>query len=197
MPSTLVRIAVLTVTDIAFARAAWVVGGFLRSRLRRSSMVASRWGWVELLTLPEPIVLAVVTYGLFASDAPRDVGSLEAIGAIAGAVIALAAVALTGWAFLSLPSVGSGHYVLRDQPIIDQGAYGWLRHPIYVGAFFIWLALALAYWRLLPLVVLGLYVVPIYVLYIREEERLMIERYGEAYEDYRRRVGGLLPRGRS
>lgn len=196
MSSSLVRLAVLTVTDIAFARAVWVVGGFLRSRLRRSSTVASRWGWVELFTLPEPFILAAVTYALFASGAPSDVRSLRAIGAIAGAVIAVAAVALTGWAFLSLPSVGSGHYILRDQPIVDRGVYGWLRHPIYVGAFFIWLALAMAYWRLLPLVVLALYVVPTYLLYIREEERLMIERYGEAYEDYRRRVGGLLPRVR-
>ena len=197
MSSSLVRLAVLTVTNIAFARVVWVVSGFLRSQLRRNSTVASRWGWVELVTLPEPFVLAAVTYVLFASDAPSDVRFLQAIGAIAGAVIAVAAVALTGWAFLSLPSVGSGHYVLRDQPIIDRGAYGWLRHPIYVGAFFIWLALAMAYWRLLPLVVLALYVVPIYLLYIREEERFMVERYGEAYEDYRRRVGGLLPRARS
>jgi protein-S-isoprenylcysteine O-methyltransferase Ste14 len=197
VPGSLVRLAVLTVTNIAFARVVWVVSGFLRSQLRRSSTVASRWGWVELFTLPEPFVLAAVTYALFASDAPSDVRFPQAIGAIAGAVIAVAAVALTGWAFLSLPSVGSGHYVLRDQPIIDRGAYGWLRHPIYVGAFFIWLALAMAYWRLLPLVVLALYVVPIYLLYIREEERFMVERYGEAYEDYRRRVGGLLPRVRS
>jgi len=76
-------------------------------------------------------------------------------------------------------------------------AYGWLRHPIYLGAFFIWLALTMAYWRLLPLVVLAFYVMPVYLLCAREEERLMIERYGDAYLEYRRRVGGLLPRLRS
>jgi protein-S-isoprenylcysteine O-methyltransferase Ste14 len=57
----------------------------------------------------------------------------------------------------------------------------------------IWLGLAAAYVSLLALVVLGLYVVPIYLLYIREEEQLMIELYGDAYRDYRRRVGGLVP----
>jgi len=93
-----------------------------------------------------------------------------------------------------LPSVGSGHYVLEKQPIVDRGAYGWLRHPLYLAAFMIWLALAAAYFSLLPLLVLGVYVLPIYVLYIREEEQLMIERYGETYREYRQRVGGLVPR---
>ena len=54
------------------------------------------------------------------------------------------------------------------------------------------MALALAYLSLLPLAVLAVYVVPIYMLYIREEERLMTERYGDAYREYRRRVAGLV-----
>ena len=100
---------------------------------------------------------------------------------------------MTIWAFLSLPSVGSGHYVLDRHPIVDRGAYGWLRHPIYLAALMIWIGLALAYLSLLALLLLGLYVIPIYSLYIREEEKLMVERYGEAYRAYRQRVGGLVP----
>jgi protein-S-isoprenylcysteine O-methyltransferase Ste14 len=60
----------------------------------------------------------------------------------------------------------------------------------------IWLGLAAAYLSFLALVVLALYVVPIYLLYIREEEQLMMERYGDAYRQYQRRVGGLLPHRR-
>jgi len=58
----------------------------------------------------------------------------------------------------------------------------------------IWFALVLAYLSVLPPVVLALYVIPIYSLYIREEERLMTERYGDAHREYRNRVGGLVPR---
>jgi protein-S-isoprenylcysteine O-methyltransferase Ste14 len=101
-----------------------------------------------------------------------------------------------GWAFLSLPSVGTGHYVLKDQPIVDRGAYGWVRHPFYLAAFAIWFALGLAYMTPLPMVILAVYVIPIYLLYIRGEERLMIERYGDAYREYQSRVGGLFPRRR-
>ena len=59
MSSIVVRLAILTVTVIAFARTGWVILGFMRTLLRsRSTIVASKWGWVELLTVPEPVVLA-------------------------------------------------------------------------------------------------------------------------------------------
>jgi protein-S-isoprenylcysteine O-methyltransferase Ste14 len=190
-----IRLMILTVTVIAFARTAWVVVGFVRTLFRGHSIVASRWGWVEVLVIPEPLVLAGVTYALVVRGAPQAPASLPALaGAAAGTAMALGGLALTGWAFWSLPSVGSGHYVLEGQPIVDRGAYGWVRHPLYLAAFMIWFALALACLSILPLVVLALYVVPIYWLYIGEEERLMTERYGDAYREYRNRVGGLVPR---
>ncbi len=190
-----IRLTILTVTLIAFARTAWVVVGFVRTLLRGHSIVAARWGWVEVLTVPEPLVLAGVTYALVLHGTPQALPSvLHVAGAVGGVAMALGGLALTGWAFFSLPSVGSGHYVLEGQPIVDRGAYGWVRHPLYLAAFMIWFALALAYLSVLPLVVLALYVIPIYWLYIREEERLMAERYGYAYREYRNRVGGLVPR---
>jgi protein-S-isoprenylcysteine O-methyltransferase Ste14 len=190
-----IRLATLAVTMIAFARTAWVVVGFVRTLLRSQSIVAARWGWVEVLTIPEPLVLAGVTYTLAANGTPQALpAGLHVAGPVAGAAIALGGLALTAWAFLSLPSVGSGHYVLEGQPIVNRGAYGWVRHPLYLAAFMIWFALALAYLSVLPLLVLVLYVIPIYSLYIREEERLMTERYGDAYREYRNRVGGLVPR---
>jgi protein-S-isoprenylcysteine O-methyltransferase Ste14 len=188
-------LAVLTVTVIALARTAWVVAGLIRTFARGRSIVATRWGWVELLTLPEPLVLAAVTYVLAADDMLRpSPSSLHVAAAMAGAAIALAGLTLTGWAVSSLPTVGSGHYILDGQPVVKRGAYGLVRHPIYLGAFMIWVALALAYRSVLPVAVLALYVIPIYLLYIREEERLMTERYGESYREYRRSVGGLVPR---
>jgi protein-S-isoprenylcysteine O-methyltransferase Ste14 len=193
-----IRLTVLVVTLIAFARTAWVVAGFLRTLLRSQTVVTARWGWVELLTIPEPLILAGVTYVLAVHGPLRALPpALQTAGAVAGAAIALSGLALTEWAFLSLPSVGSGHYVLEDQPIVDRGAYGWLRHPMYLAVFMIWFALALTYLSLLPLVVLAVYVIPSYLLYIRVEEQLMTERYGDAYCEYRKRVGGLVPRLRA
>lgn len=104
-----IRLGILTVTVIAFARTAWVFAGFVRTLLRGHSIVAARWGWVEVLTIPEPLVLAGVTYALVVHGTPQALPSLlHVAGAVAGAAMALGGLALTGWAFLSLPSVGSG-----------------------------------------------------------------------------------------
>ena len=195
MRSTIVNYSILTVTVIAFARSAWVPLGFLRTLLRGRSLVAAKWGWVEFLVIPEPFVLAAVTYALAADRVTSAaLPGLRMTAAVAAATLAVGGVALTIWAGVSLPSVGSGHYVLEKQPIVERGAYGWLRHPLYLAAFMIWLGLAAAYVRLLPLLVFGVYVLPTYLLYIREEEQLMIERYGDTYREYQERVGGLVPR---
>ena len=194
---TMIQLAMVTVTVIAFARVAWVTAGLVRTWLRGGALVAARWGWIEALNIPEPLVLAGVTYTLAVQGLPPGPSSAPATAAaIFGAALARGGLGLSLWAFLSLPSVGGGHYVLQGQAIVEQGVYGWLRHPLYVAAFLIWLAVALAYGSVLALVVFAVYVVPIYLLYIREEERLMIERYGDTYRDYRERVGGLFPRRR-
>ena len=197
MPDAIARSCIFAVTAIAFARSVWVVVGFVRTLLRGRSLVATKWGWVEFSVVPEPLVIAAVAYVLVTHEAPAVAYSaLRVAGATVAGLLALGGVALTLWAFLSLPSVASGHYVLQGQPIVEGGAYRWVRHPMYLAVFMIWLSLAAAYFSLLPLLVLALYVIPVMLLYIREEEALMIEQYGDAYRDYRRRVGGLVPRVR-
>ena len=101
--------------------------------------------------------------------------------------------------FKSRPSIATSRRELLKKQRADRLSGAWRLqrgHPLYLAAFMIWLSLGMAYFRLLPLVGLALYVVPIYLLYIREEEQLMIGRYGDAYRAYRERVGGLLPRRR-
>jgi protein-S-isoprenylcysteine O-methyltransferase Ste14 len=184
----------VTVAAIALIRTACVILGFVRTLLRRRRTISSHWGIIEWLCLPEPLVLAAVTFLLVEAGLPRETSAVAAVVAMCGALLAAIGLALMLWAFVSLPTVGTGHYVLSDQPITDQGAYGVVRHPLYLAAFLIWLGLALAYGSLGTLLMLLLYVVPVYVLYIREEERMLTEHYGDAYRDYSRRVGTVLPR---
>jgi protein-S-isoprenylcysteine O-methyltransferase Ste14 len=71
------------------------------------------------------------------------------------------------------------------------GAYNYVRHPLYVG----WL---IAFWatptmtatHLLFAVLLSAYI----LIAIRFEERNLVEQFGQEYEAYRRRVGGLIPK---
>jgi protein-S-isoprenylcysteine O-methyltransferase Ste14 len=66
-----------------------------------------------------------------------------------------------------------------------------VRHPLYVG----WLT---AFWATPTMTVTHLLFAGLLSAYIfiaiPLEERNLVEHFGEEYRDYRRRVGGLVPR---
>jgi protein-S-isoprenylcysteine O-methyltransferase Ste14 len=83
---------------------------------------------------------------------------------------------------------------IREPPeIIHTGFFGWVRHPIYLseillyfGLLFLSLSLAAA---VVWLVAIG------FLHYVsRHEERLLLARFGAAYEEYMREVPMWIPR---
>ena len=87
--------------------------------------------------------------------------------------------------------------MLTDHQLVTSGAYGLVRHPIYVGAFLIWLGLVLGFRSGLAAAVLLLYALPAYLIYIRAEEEMLTRHLGDTYRSYCERVGGFFPRLRS
>lgn len=84
--------------------------------------------------------------------------------------------------------------VRDDQPLIVHGVYRAIRHPMY-AATFLWAiaqALLLHNWLAGPSMLVAM--VPFYMVRVRNEERLMLEHFGEEYAAYRARTGRLLPR---
>lgn len=87
---------------------------------------------------------------------------------------------------------------LRGQPYTHlsfrtPGAYRFVRHPLYVG----WI---IAFWATPTMTVAHLVFAVLLTLYILVaipiEERDLSAHFGAKYEDYRRRVGALIPRFR-
>lgn len=79
------------------------------------------------------------------------------------------------------------------QPLLDQGIYARLRHPRYVVVMLSVFAVAfftnyLAVYLLCPLACIVLYGITLM------EERELVERFGQAYEQYQRRVPRFVPR---
>jgi len=54
-----------------------------------------------------------------------------------------------------------------------------VRHPIYLGALLIWSGLSLCFLSYVVAAITALYVIAAYVLYIRSEERIMLDTFGE------------------
>ncbi len=116
---------------------------------------------------------------------------------------------LLGW--IALPLLGASlwlfwysHYTIgrywsiwvelkTEHRLVTEGPYRYIRHPLYTALFlgYIGTMLALQSWTLvawLPAFVAS------YLLFAKEEEKVMVCGFGEAYRVYRRQAGMFLPK---
>jgi protein-S-isoprenylcysteine O-methyltransferase Ste14 len=110
-----------------------------------------------------------------------------------GAALTLTGLLFTVWARVHLGRNWSGTVTVKqDHDLITGGPYKFVRHPIYTGLLLalIGFALARGEWRGVVAVALA---AGSFWRKLRIEERWMREQFGDAYEDYRRRVAALIP----
>ncbi len=102
---------------------------------------------------------------------------------------------LLQWAQVTLANSWSDTpRMMKEQTLITNGPYKWIRHPIY-SAFLLILSSTLlisANW-LVGLCWLGMTVIEV-ISRIGFEEALMIEYFGDRYRTYMKQTGRLLPR---
>ncbi len=101
---------------------------------------------------------------------------------------ALTTIAGVRWSFRSLP------VAQRGRGLCVQGAYQWVRHPLYASFITLGapgLALFLDHWVFL-LWLVALHV--IWHLVIPLEEHLMLAQFGDEYRAYAHRTGRFIPR---
>ncbi len=111
-----------------------------------------------------------------------------------GIVLGALSLALYTWSRHALGKAWSSCLQMQVQHnLVTSGPYAWIRHPIYLAMILFLIALTLvgANWVLVVFLIIS--VVDL-VLRMPREERMMIEVFGEAYESYRQRTGGILPR---
>ncbi len=190
-------IAIGAVMLAAVARCVWLLVGVIRILRRQRHSATTRWGWVEVCTFLELVIFFVVTW-LHGSRllVRSDLSLTSLVGPVTGALPALAGLLISFWSFHSYPNARPGHYIEHEHQVITTGAYSLVRHPMYLGVFLIWFGLAIGFVSIVSLLITVFYVIPIYVLYMRSEEAMMVSELGEAYEAYRRRVGMIIPRFR-
>jgi protein-S-isoprenylcysteine O-methyltransferase Ste14 len=187
--------SVQLVAWLALIRCAGVFVAVARQGLRLNRAVVTKWGWVETLASPEPFLMAVFAWLLLTAGADGSEPP-AAVLAILGAVLAALGMSLWGWAFATIPGLSSGHYVLPEQQLVMRGPYALVRHPIYLAVLLLWLALAAATAQAAVLAITLLYVTPVYVLYARSEEQMMLAHFGAPYQLYQRSTGMRVPRVR-
>jgi protein-S-isoprenylcysteine O-methyltransferase Ste14 len=82
----------------------------------------------------------------------------------------------------------------EEQTLVTTGVYARVRHPMY-AAHLLWaLAQPLMLWNWIAGPAFLVAFVPLYVLRVSREERVMIERFGNEYRTYTIRTGRIIPR---
>jgi protein-S-isoprenylcysteine O-methyltransferase Ste14 len=113
---------------------------------------------------------------------------------ILGVIIVLCGLAIR---FFSMGFAGNwmrGNEVRADY-ILDEGLYSIMRHPLYLGNFFIGFGFTLAS-SFYPVFLLPFYSVVFFLYYyliVREEERFLEEKFGDRFIRYRESTPAFYP----
>lgn len=86
-----------------------------------------------------------------------------------------------------------GVEVWAEQRLMRRGLYGFVRHPIYLGTIVFGFGLGLGLWSWALLLAEIVVVLPLLYWLAGQEERLLIERFGQDYREYQARVPMLSP----
>jgi protein-S-isoprenylcysteine O-methyltransferase Ste14 len=113
----------------------------------------------------------------------------------AGTVLGLASLPLIWWVQRSLgANFSTTLHVREEHTLVTSGPYHWVRHPMY-SALFIWivgLLLLSANWLIIGVPFAAFLLIVVFR--IDNEEKTMIEKFGDPYRMYMQRTGRFLPR---
>jgi protein-S-isoprenylcysteine O-methyltransferase Ste14 len=168
----------------------WLIGAFRTKRTIRRQSSSSRLIQIAVVAAGAYLLFARYT-GIRSLD--RPVIPITVNLAASGFALIVFGVGFSIWARLTLGANWSGTVTLKqDHALIQRGPYGLVRHPIYTGILAALIGSALerglrSSLIALPLCGLGFW------LKIKTEEQFMVQRFGEAYVQYKQKVKALVP----
>ncbi len=170
--------------------AIWAVSAFTSKRTVRRQGGAYRW--LELLALLGSFELSFNTrlrLGVLAWKFVPDWAALPWIGL----AIEVAGAAFAVWARYYIGrNWSSGVTIKQDHQLMRGGPYAIVRHPIYAGFTLAMAGTAIAIGEVGALVGVPL-LLWAWHHKAAQEERFMLQQFGDEYERYRREVKGLIP----
>ena len=86
------------------------------------------------------------------------------------------------------------HRARREEKLMTDGVYARMRHPQYTGLFLIVFGEGIVHWPTIVSVIAFPVIVLAYTLLSRREERQMLDKFGDEYREYQRRVPMFIPR---
>lgn len=188
-----------SITLAAIVRSAWLLIGLVRVIPVHLRARTRRWGLAEALAFVElPVFLGLTCLLVLRPPKVPAAGVASTLAAGAGSCLALAGLAVSLWAIYTTVRrrviLDAGHFVKKEHPLVTTGAYGFVRNPMYLGIILIWFGIAVGFQNAWLLAASALYIVPVLWFYIRAEEQMMLQEFGDRFAEYMLRVGRLIPK---
>jgi protein-S-isoprenylcysteine O-methyltransferase Ste14 len=176
------------------------ISGYYRKRARRSGDVIPRraeGAFVLLIRMGAALLVAAsfLTYPFAPARLAWSSLSLPTWLRWGAVAVALACLPAVWWVLVSIgENISETVLTKANHRLVTHGPYRWIRHPLYAVALVELLSLALiaGSWYLLLLACAGILVFRIAV--IPKEEENLVRAFGNAYQEYKRHTGALLPR---
>jgi len=164
------------------------IESFLPNSKKVKGVELAKWTWIAFsITYPLLIFGSVGEYFLI----PRGINLW--ISGIGLAIVGFR-IWLKWWAMLTLGEYWSLHIEIREpHKLIKEGPYRYLRHPAYLSNLMAYLGIPLIANAYYTLIGAFLIYVPFNFIRLYLEEKELIKKFGEEYEDYRKKVPALLP----
>jgi protein-S-isoprenylcysteine O-methyltransferase Ste14 len=194
MTETLFRLFFAIILLTAFG-----LSGFFRRKARQSGAIPrSREGGAMVmlrLAFALPFFLAMVAYLVNPHWMAWSALPLPTAVRWGGVGVGLAALPVIYWVLRSIGrNISETVLTKAEHQLVTHGPYRWVRHPLYTVASVVFLSLGLIAANAFILALGLLIFVGVAVFIVPREEAELSAKFGPAYEDYRRRTGGLFPR---
>ena len=112
----------------------------------------------------------------------------------AGVACSLVSFALRRSAIAALGKFWSLHVEIRENhEFVQSGPFRFMRHPTYFSMVLELLSFALIFNAWITMIFIPLAYIPVLIMRLRLEEPALVEKFGDAYREYQRRVPMLIP----
>jgi len=89
---------------------------------------------------------------------------------------------------------GTGELITEeDHQLFTQGVYKYIRNPMYSGSLIATIGFCLVFRCIITLVIMFVYSFLIYRMRIIEEEKILQEKFGSEFEEYKKKTKRLIP----
>ncbi len=111
-----------------------------------------------------------------------------------GVIGAVSSIPLVAWTHLALGRQYSAELAIqKDHALVTTGPYARTRHPMYTALNMFSFSMAMVTSNLLAILFAVLVMLP-FPWIAREEERMLLETFGDDYREYMRRTGRFFPK---